>query len=270
MLGKLLKFILRSFFGLIALIFLFGAITEGKEWLCFPVGFAIAGFFTAMTAKRKAVEGSAFKWGLYGALVPVISWIELVMATSQSKTKGFLKGIAYSFGGVFVFMAIFSCFLPSVPKEPVTQEIQAQTAAVIPVSEDKPIVVATIGKTEPKNDLAILPIKAVENPVPAVQIETKPNESTPIPSKLKAPEPKKVSGYLGEKRPLIFDDEDDKSISRPARDDYSGTRVVITPKGRKYHYASCRTVKGRYTTLTVAQARKRGYTPCKVCSPPSR
>ncbi|MBQ7733781.1 MAG: DUF4102 domain-containing protein [Synergistaceae bacterium] len=44
--------------------------------------------------------------------------------------------------------------------------------------------------------------------------------------------------------------------------------VVVTPKGKKYHYQSCRTVKGKYTRLTVEQARKKGYKPCGVCNPP--
>ena len=46
--------------------------------------------------------------------------------------------------------------------------------------------------------------------------------------------------------------------------------VVVTPKGKKYHKPDCRTVRGSSRTLTVAQALKRGYTPCKVCVPPSQ
>ena len=76
-----------------------------------------------------------------------------------------------------------------------------------------------------------------------------------------------VSGYLGENRVLIDpNDNDDKEIPQSQN---NALNVVITPKGKKYHYAGCRTVKGKYTVLTVAQARKRGYKPCKVCSPPS-
>ena len=46
-------------------------------------------------------------------------------------------------------------------------------------------------------------------------------------------------------------------------------QVVVTPRGKKYHYPSCRTVRGSYKTLTIKQARKRGYKPCGVCSPPA-
>ena len=49
---------------------------------------------------------------------------------------------------------------------------------------------------------------------------------------------------------------------------YGDSTVVITPTGKKYHRIGCRTVRRRYTKLTVAQAKKRGYKPCKVCVPP--
>lgn len=111
---KVLKYALCCFFSFWAVIFTVGAITQGKEWLCFPVGFAVAGFLTANTARRKSVDGSSFKWWLYGALVPVMSWIDVVMANAQNKTKGFLKGIAYSILGIMVFLMIFVQFLPSV------------------------------------------------------------------------------------------------------------------------------------------------------------
>ena len=77
-----------------------------------------------------------------------------------------------------------------------------------------------------------------------------------------------VSGYRGERRVLIDPNEPDEDTPQISR--VASVNVVITPKGKKYHYASCRTVRGRYTVLTVAQARKRGYKPCKVCSPPTR
>ena len=44
--------------------------------------------------------------------------------------------------------------------------------------------------------------------------------------------------------------------------------VVVTPKGKKYHRMGCRTVRKSYRQLTVLQAQKGGYKPCKVCDPP--
>ena len=108
---KFLKLICQIFSCAIAMFFLLGALTQGKEWWCFPVGFAVAGSFVAMAAKRKSAEGSTFKWWLYGALVPVVSWIDITMMNSQSKVSGFLKGVAYTVLGFIVFLAVFSNFI---------------------------------------------------------------------------------------------------------------------------------------------------------------
>lgn len=91
-------------------------------------------------------------------------------------------------------------------------------------------------------------------------------------SETRKSDPEKISVYLGEKRVLIDpnDDDDEEQLSQPAKKGANvGINVVVTPKGKKYHYANCRTVKKSYRTLTVAQARKQGYKPCKVCNPPS-
>lgn len=66
--------------------------------------------------------------------------------------------------------------------------------------------------------------------------------------------------------------KEQKETSREEQQAYlkRANTVVVTPRGKKYHDPTCRTVRGSYKTLTVAQARKRGYTPCKVCNPPSK
>ena len=83
---------------------------------------------------------------------------------------------------------------------------------------------------------------------------------------------KMCSGYLGENQVLIDPNDDtDDEISQSRSDSTEvSISVVVTPKGKKYHYADCRTVKKKYRVLTVAQARRQGYKPCKVCNPPSR
>ena len=43
--------------------------------------------------------------------------------------------------------------------------------------------------------------------------------------------------------------------------------VVITAKGKKYHRPDCHTLKKYVRTLTVEEAKKLGYKPCKVCKP---
>lgn len=45
--------------------------------------------------------------------------------------------------------------------------------------------------------------------------------------------------------------------------------VYVTPHGKKYHVAGCPSTDGsRLTSLSVAEAKARGYEPCKVCNPP--
>ena len=43
--------------------------------------------------------------------------------------------------------------------------------------------------------------------------------------------------------------------------------VYKTPSGKKYHLASCHTVKNVSEEITVAKAKELGLEPCKVCKP---
>lgn len=47
--------------------------------------------------------------------------------------------------------------------------------------------------------------------------------------------------------------------------------VYVTPKGRKYHLKSCRTISNsqEIMSITLEEAKKRGYEPCRVCDPPN-
>jgi hypothetical protein len=44
--------------------------------------------------------------------------------------------------------------------------------------------------------------------------------------------------------------------------------VYITRTGKKYHRAGCRYLKKSKIPITLKEAKRRGYTPCKVCKPP--
>ncbi len=44
--------------------------------------------------------------------------------------------------------------------------------------------------------------------------------------------------------------------------------VYITKTGKKYHKGDCRYLKKSKVKITLEEACKRGYTPCKVCKPP--
>ena len=48
----------------------------------------------------------------------------------------------------------------------------------------------------------------------------------------------------------------------------NNTIVYITPSGKKYHTASCRTLKKQKQAITLKEAKTKGYKPCKVCCPP--
>jgi len=43
---------------------------------------------------------------------------------------------------------------------------------------------------------------------------------------------------------------------------------VVVPNGKKYHRANCQFVKGQVLELTLQEAQRAGYTPCKKCEPP--
>ncbi len=45
------------------------------------------------------------------------------------------------------------------------------------------------------------------------------------------------------------------------------SKVVITAKGKKYHRPGCHTLKKYVKELTVEEAKKLGYKPCKICKP---
>jgi hypothetical protein len=46
------------------------------------------------------------------------------------------------------------------------------------------------------------------------------------------------------------------------------TIVYITNSGTKYHCAGCRSLRRSSIPISLAEAKRRGYTPCKICNPP--
>ncbi|WIH83794.1 hypothetical protein NEI00_01105 [Brachyspira pilosicoli] len=45
--------------------------------------------------------------------------------------------------------------------------------------------------------------------------------------------------------------------------------VYISDKGKKYHRGNCRTLRASKYPISIQEAKKRGYTACKVCNPPN-
>ena len=60
----------------------------------------------------------------------------------------------------------------------------------------------------------------------------------------------------------------ESSEQQTTSSDNQGTTVYITPTGKKYHNAGCKTIKGSSTAISLSEAKAEGYTPCKVCDPP--
>ena len=73
---------MKKFF---AIVLIAGSTNDAKEnpvFLIIPALMALAGYCTYSVAKRKAIEGSAFTWWLYGTFIPVVSWIDVHKAPS--------------------------------------------------------------------------------------------------------------------------------------------------------------------------------------------
>lgn len=44
--------------------------------------------------------------------------------------------------------------------------------------------------------------------------------------------------------------------------------VYVTDTGERYHVSSCRYLRYSNHPISLREAKRRGYTPCKVCQPP--
>lgn len=44
--------------------------------------------------------------------------------------------------------------------------------------------------------------------------------------------------------------------------------VYITDTGKRYHLSTCRYLSSSKHAIALGDAKRRGYTPCKVCQPP--
>jgi len=70
-------------------------------------------------------------------------------------------------------------------------------------------------------------------------------------------------GLWGEKGEVSKEDPGKKATQQEA------VTIFITKSGSKYHRAGCRYLKGGGTPISLQEAVRRGYTPCKVCKPPT-
>ncbi|MBQ4430983.1 MAG: hypothetical protein II877_05730, partial [Synergistaceae bacterium] len=145
---------------------------------------------------------------------------------------------AFSVMGLISFVAVLGGFvLPDTPKESPTPEI----ITTVPVSHD------------------VVPASLTSMPAPKVSTDA---EISALRAK-KAEEQRKESAEY---------ERQQQAERKRAEQEYlkQANTVVVTPRGKKYHYDTCRTLKGSYREMTIAQARRKGYAPCKVCDPPEQ
>ena len=59
---------------------------------------------------------------------------------------------------------------------------------------------------------------------------------------------------------------DDKEVEPPITDDK--VEVYVTKSGEKYHRDSCSSLRKSKIAISLKEAKKKGYEPCKICNPP--
>ena len=57
--------------------------------------------------------------------------------------------------------------------------------------------------------------------------------------------------------------------TRSRAEEAKAQTVYVARTGKRYHRSGCRYLAQGKTPLTLKEAKAKGYTPCKVCHPPS-
>jgi len=68
--------------------------------------------------------------------------------------------------------------------------------------------------------------------------------------------------------PFLYSDTSASPDKKKVDKDSSEIYVYIKEGGKRYHKKNCSLVKTGKTRVTLTEALKRGYTPCKICKPP--
>jgi len=74
----------------------------------------------------------------------------------------------------------------------------------------------------------------------------------------------KFNRLWGEELPAVSPEIKKKQERAPPE-----VTVYITETGKKYHRLDCRYLSKSCIPISLTEAKRRGYTPCKVCKPPS-
>lgn len=102
---RILKYFFTfAMFGF-TLILMTGTIARAKiapRELLMPALMCALGIIVAVSAKRIGVKGSPLKWLLYGTFIPVVSWMDVLMA--YSKDKHFLRNLTLCIVGTVILL----------------------------------------------------------------------------------------------------------------------------------------------------------------------
>ncbi|MBQ7578593.1 MAG: SWIM zinc finger family protein [Synergistaceae bacterium] len=109
---KILKYICCAVVGAFIMLCILGTFTRTKiahRELLIPVLMLASGYVIAINAKHKGLEGSMFSWIIYGTIVPVISWMDVLIAgsDSQNRVKIFIKSICICIVCLVFYIGIF-------------------------------------------------------------------------------------------------------------------------------------------------------------------
>ena len=58
---------------------------------------------------------------------------------------------------------------------------------------------------------------------------------------------------------------DGQTIAQTENDELT---VYVTDTGRRYHLSTCRMLRDSRHAISLGEAKRRGYTACKLCQPP--
>ena len=99
-------------------------------------------------------------------------------------------------------------------------------------------------------------LKATQTPEPSVQTTQTP-----------AQKPEKTTKATAKPKATKKATAKPKVTKKPQNNADSSATVYITDTGKKYHRAGCRSLVKSKHAISHANAKARGYSPCRVCKP---
>ncbi|MBQ7630757.1 MAG: SWIM zinc finger family protein [Selenomonadaceae bacterium] len=122
---KALRYCFSFLMCLIAIVCVLGTISRASiapKELIIPVMMSVLGTVIAVSAKKIGLQGSILKWWLYSTFVPVVSWMDVLMA--HSKNKNFMKNLAICVIGFLIWIVMFVEIIEPQKTKEKSQQIQ--------------------------------------------------------------------------------------------------------------------------------------------------